>query len=120
MSAIELKERIIALREKKGVSKKEVSAGAGIPYTTYIKYEYGQRELGLCSLQKLADYYEVSTDYILGRPNAEVPKDPIDEIKTVNETERNLIRKWLSLDEKSREEFIEFLREAISDKEKEK
>lgn len=110
---MELKERIIELREKKGISKKEVSAGTGIPYTTYIKYEYGQRELGLGSLQKLADFYGVSTDYILGRPNAKAPKDPFDEIETVDEMEKDLIKEWLNLDEKSRKSFLDVLRKIV-------
>ena len=110
---MELKERIIELREKKGISKKEVSAGTGIPYTTYIKYEYGQRELGLGSLQKLADFYGVSTDYILGRPNAKAPKDPFDEIETIDEMEKDLIKEWLNLDEKSRKSFLDVLRKIV-------
>lgn len=115
-----LKDMLKQLREQNNLTRKKLCDETGISERAYITYEYGQREPKVGVVKKLADFYDVSTDYILERPTAEVPKDPIDEIKMVNETERNLIRKWLSLDEKSREDFIEFLREAISDKEKEK
>ena len=64
---MELKKRIIHLRESKNYSKKYVADCSGIPYTTYIKYEYGERDLGIDALQKLADFYAVTTDYILDR-----------------------------------------------------
>ena len=35
----------------------------------YRRYEKGERDLPLWALIKLADYYKVSTDYILGRTN---------------------------------------------------
>ena len=35
----------------------------------YRRYEKGERDLPVWALIKLADYYKVSTDYILGRTN---------------------------------------------------
>lgn len=115
-----LGDRLKELRLKRQLTSEQLCDYLGIKGGSYRNYERNDRKPDYDTLIKLADFYDVSTDYILERPTAEVPKDPIDEIKMVNETERNLIRKWLSLDEKSREGFIEFLKEAISDKEKEK
>ena len=39
----------------------------GIPYQTLMKYLKGTVECSACNLAKMADYYEVSTDFILGR-----------------------------------------------------
>ena len=82
---MELKERIIHLRESKNYSKKYVADCSGIPYTTYIKYEYGERDLGIDALQKLADFYAVTTDYILGRSeDATLPNSHLTARELVN------------------------------------
>lgn len=65
---MEVKEILVSIREKHGYSKRTVSEMTGIPYTTYIKYESGERkDLSMQSLCKLADFYGVSVDYLLGR-----------------------------------------------------
>lgn len=59
---------LIALRTEKGVTKKNVSDATEIPYTTYIKYESGERkDISLPALIKIADFYNVSLDFITGR-----------------------------------------------------
>ncbi len=60
--------RIITnLRKKKGVSQKDVAAELGVSQALLSHYEKGIRECGLTFLVKLADYYNVSADYLLGR-----------------------------------------------------
>lgn len=116
---METKEIIKQLRQNKKLTMQEVAEKSGVSYSAYQKYEAGIRELGAKSLKKLADFYNVSTDYILGRPNAKVPKNPIDEIETINEMEKNLIKEWLALDENSRRSFLEMLKKvSLKDEEK--
>ena len=62
-----LKERLAQLREVKGVRKKDVALILNIDQTTYGKYELGKRQPSLESLYKLAEYFNVTTDYLLGR-----------------------------------------------------
>lgn len=54
------------VREEKGVSMKKAAADLGIPYTTYLSYEYGRREPNIEMLLKLANYYGTTTDDLLG------------------------------------------------------
>lgn len=62
------------LRTIKGVSQKEVSSCLGCSPVVYSRYETGEREPSLEMLGKLADYFCVSTDCILGRePIARMP-----------------------------------------------
>ncbi len=61
-----LNERLTELRNKKGLSKRELSLHFGLEQSTYGKYELGQRQPSLEILQQLADFFEVSTDYLLG------------------------------------------------------
>lgn len=60
--------RIITfLRKEKKLSQKEVAEELGISQALLSHYEKGIRECGLDFVVKVADYYEVSCDYLLGR-----------------------------------------------------
>ncbi|MDY6368034.1 MAG: helix-turn-helix transcriptional regulator [Clostridia bacterium] len=55
------------LRTNKKLNQTEVASALGFTYFTYGKWEQGKAEPSLDSLYKLADYFEVSVDYLLGR-----------------------------------------------------
>lgn len=55
------------LRKGKGLSQKKVAEDLKISQALLSHYEKGIRECGLDFLIKVADYFEVSTDYLLGR-----------------------------------------------------
>lgn len=60
--------RIISLlRKEKGLSQKQVAADLGVSQALLSHYEKGIRECGLDFVIKVAEYYDVSTDYLLGR-----------------------------------------------------
>ena len=54
------------LREQKGVTQKEVAEAFGCTATVYSRYERGEREPDISMLCNLADYFEVSTDTLIG------------------------------------------------------
>ena len=58
---------ITLLRKEKGITQKQAAADLGISQALLSHYEKGLRECGLDFLIKLCDYYNVSSDYILGR-----------------------------------------------------
>lgn len=60
-------EQLKILRKAKGVLQKDVAAYLGINRTTYVKYETGVSEPDNETLKKIADYYGVSIDHLLGR-----------------------------------------------------
>ena len=101
------------LRLKRQLTSEQLCERLGIKGGSYRNYERNDRKPDYDTLVKLADYYGVSTDYILGRPNAKAPKDPFDEIETVDEMEKDLIKEWLNLDEKSRKSFLAVLRKIV-------
>lgn len=68
-----LKDALKKEREKKGLTKKQVAAGIGVTERAYITYEYGDRDVSTDVLVKLADFYGVTTDYLLGREQIEDP-----------------------------------------------
>ena len=55
------------LREDNDLTQTEVGKIIGVSQKTYSDYELGKVEISLDSLMKLADYYNVSMDYIFGR-----------------------------------------------------
>lgn len=64
----EFGERLTNLRESKGWSKTYVAKAIGLSsMQTYANYEYGRREPDFSTVDKLANLFDVSTDYLLGR-----------------------------------------------------
>lgn len=59
--------RIKDLREDNDKTQKEIAEFLGMKQPQYYRYETGLRDIPSDILIKLADYYGVSTDYILGR-----------------------------------------------------
>ena len=66
-------ENIRSLRIDNGLTQKQVAQMLGISQNTYSQYEVGVLNYPVDAIVKLADYYGVSTDYLLGRTNV---KDP--------------------------------------------
>jgi len=65
--------RIYDLREDHDLKQKEVAAYLGTHPNVYRRYEKGTREIPVWAVLKLADYYKVSTDYLLGRTDDPTP-----------------------------------------------
>ncbi len=59
--------RIRDLREDNDLTQKQISEYLICDQSLYSKYERGEREIPLSLIIKLADYYNVSLDYIVGR-----------------------------------------------------
>jgi len=55
------------LRQKKGLSQAAVARAMGISRQNYSFYENNQRDPDTAMVKALAEFYEVSTDYLLGR-----------------------------------------------------
>lgn len=62
-------QRLRDLREDKDLKQVQVASLLGIQQTVYSRYERGYQTIPVEHLLVLADFYNVSTDYILGRTN---------------------------------------------------
>ncbi|MBR0114676.1 MAG: helix-turn-helix transcriptional regulator [Firmicutes bacterium] len=62
-------QRLRDLREEHEKTQQQIAEVLGTSQTMYPRYERGANELPIRHLIKLADYYQVSTDYILCRTN---------------------------------------------------
>ena len=61
------RDRLRGLRKKKGVSQKQVAEGLGITEVGYQNYEVGRRKPTFAILPLIADFFNVSLDYLVGR-----------------------------------------------------
>ena len=59
--------RIKELRDREGMTQKDVAEMIGVSQSTYSTYENGINYLNAERLEKLANIYGVSVDYLLGR-----------------------------------------------------
>ncbi len=81
----DLTSRIIKdLRERAGISQNRVAKYIGITQQQYSKIESGKRPLKHYELSKIADYYNVSTDYLLGKKSKYEIKNDGRSIEQVN------------------------------------
>lgn len=62
-----MKYRIRDLREDRDLSQKEVAEMLHIHQTTYSDYEIGNLNVPVAVLNLLADFYDTSIDYLVGR-----------------------------------------------------
>nr|WP_320146035.1 helix-turn-helix transcriptional regulator [uncultured Anaeromusa sp.] len=68
--------RLRELRTKKDIGQKEVGAFLGVSDSSIRKYESGERTPDPDSLTKLAQYFAVTTDYLLGVSDDPRPHNP--------------------------------------------
>ena len=64
---MELRENLIDLRKKNGLSQEAVAEAIHVTARTYQNYEYGSRIPLLPALIALADLYQISLDELVGR-----------------------------------------------------
>ena len=61
--------RLRDLREDNDITQQKLATYLNILQNTYSQYENGKRQIPLEILWKLADYYDCSIDYLVGRSN---------------------------------------------------
>ncbi len=60
-------ERLVNLRKGKSLSQADAAHKFGVVVRAYQRYEYGEREPQLTTLIRIADFYGVTLDYLVGR-----------------------------------------------------
>jgi transcriptional regulator with XRE-family HTH domain len=62
-----LHERLVELRQYKNLKQYEVAEKVGVNRSTYGGYERGERIPDAYTLSRIADFFHVTTDFIIGR-----------------------------------------------------
>lgn len=105
------------LRTKKGLTSEELCSKIGIKGGSYRNYERNDRKPDYDTLVKLADFYGVSTDSLLGRPTAQPPTDALERLfteKSFSALEEELLRKYMELPHEARQAVVRFINDATA------
>jgi HTH-type transcriptional regulator, competence development regulator len=111
--------RLKALRLQKKLTHQDMADFLGITRQGYSKYENGQSQPDIETINKLAEFFNVTTDYLLGRTdNPNPPDDDDKELGTLAKINQLIkeygieqmgffdIEKWKSLSDEEIEEII--------------
>ena len=60
-------ERLKKLRKKEKLTQKDIATFLNISQPAYQQFESGKKKMNLETMEKLADFFNVSTDYLLGK-----------------------------------------------------
>lgn len=64
--------RLRELRKERGISQLKLAMDLNMNQNTISRYETGERQAGYEELIAIADYFDVSLDYLLGRTDDKV------------------------------------------------
>ena len=87
--------RIAEIRTAKNLTQSDLAQYLKITQQTYSAYETNKRQMNYETLCLLADFFEVSTDYLLGRQDS-IPS-------FLNDEERIIIEQYRALDERTKD-----------------
>lgn len=102
------------IRKQRNLTMKAVAEALEISLSAYQKYENGTRDVSTATLYKLADFYGVTTDYLLGRDTGE--PEPIDRLVSefnMSALEKKILDNYLSLPASMRGDLMEFLERSV-------
>ena len=87
-------ENLKKAREKVGLTQAQAAEAIGVSDGTYKNYEQGKREPNGDKMVTIANLFNVTTDYLLGREPA---PNPFAELNLSEEDEANVVAKYMSL-----------------------
>ncbi|MCM8901294.1 helix-turn-helix transcriptional regulator [Caldicoprobacter algeriensis] len=109
-------EIIKQLRTERKLSQKDVANAIGVDRTTYTKYETGKSQPDFATMQKLAEFYSVSVDYLLGRTDIRNPYIPEEYTQKHKVTKRDLMQ----YEDFIKQAGIFFMNDEVAEEDKEK
>ena len=62
-----LSERLLSLKSERNLLQKDIAKALNLSLRSYQRYESGEREPTVSALTAMADYFNVSLDYLTGR-----------------------------------------------------
>jgi transcriptional regulator with XRE-family HTH domain len=99
--------RVRELRNKMGISMKQLGSIIDVSESTISLYETGKREPDHETLKKLADFFNVSVDYLLDR-DLDKEKSPLD--KELEGVDFALYGEARDLTEEEKQDIIDFIK----------
>lgn len=116
--------RIAELRKEQGMTQKELADKINVNYVTLSRYENGERNPKIDKLDKMADIFGVTVEYIIGRSNLKISKKTRNlmahanfsginvegELQTESNNEVSLLYSYRQLNDDGKKEAIKQIR----------
>lgn len=101
-------QRLVELRERRDLNQVEVAEAVGIGRPFLSSIENGKKDGSISTIAALADFYDVSLDYLYSgkMPSSQADSDDI----AHNEEERLLLKIWRIVDDDERHSLMVLLR----------
>lgn len=112
--------RIKDIREQQRKKQQECADAIGITLRAWQTYEQGAREPKYEILCKIADYFGVTTDYLLSHDEPNTDPLSIDNLAkqyNLDPLEKQLLERYMSMPEDVRKNFMEFIKRMVAKKE---
>lgn len=101
-------ELLARLRKERGILQKELAAYLNVTVATISNYEKGVHTPDYETLVKLADFFDVSTDYLLHRTDYRASIDSLNKKLIVNYSVSDLLNAFMQLDQNSIAALIDY------------
>lgn len=102
------------LRKIKNISQDQAANALGISLRAYQNYEYEQREPNIEMINKIADFYGVTTDYLLGRDISEPePLNNLEQQFNMTLLEKKILEGYLALPKDMRDDLMKVLKKSV-------
>ena len=82
---LELGRKIVMLRREQGLSQSELALTINLSRATLSHYERGCREIRTDTLLKIAAYFDVSVEYLIGRTNCRLSVRAYNDVFTMKD-----------------------------------
>lgn len=102
-----MKEQLQQLRKSRGLTQDDLAGILGISLSSYQKYERDAISPSYETLCKIADFYHVTTDYLLGREPA---TDPFDMLQ-LPEDQKSVMERFASFPDDVRAIILDAIKE---------
>ena len=104
--------RIKELREEKKLSQTARAESVGTSQRNIGRWENGENEPTYSQLVKLADYFGVTIDYLVGRED-DFGVVKIENLSQISNDEKDLIRVYKSLSQEDKQKVLSMVKELI-------
>ena len=106
-------ERLKKLRKKEKLTQKDIATFLNISQPAYQQFESGKKKMNLETMEKLADYFNVSIDYLLGK--TDIPDLDL-EIDIDNAIDNSVAYDGTPITDNDREIIKDFLKDYFANK----
>ncbi len=87
-------ENLRKIRKSKGIKQLEVANFLNITEASYSRYESGKVKITPETLGKLADFFNVSTEYLLGRISKPFSTEELEFLSNTSKSDEDLLKQY--------------------------